>query len=886
MDFLSRLFDTSDFFPRWVCGNWSADLGWMHIVSDLGIWSAYFTIPIVLGLFVLRRRDLPFRSVFVLFGAFILFCGLTHLMDAAVFWWPAYRLAGVLKLATAIVSWATVVALARVVPRALSIQSAQEQFRQLAESIPQLAWMADATGYIYWYNRRFYDYTGTTFEQVKGWGWQSVHDPEILPEVMHRWPASVASGEPFEMVFPVRRHDGVFRPFLTRVVPFRDKTGTIVRWFGTNTDIGQAVDDKLEIENLNRELRQRVGELQSVLDVAPAAIWIAADPECRQVVGNRLADELLGVEPGTNVSANAGAATLALKTRAADPAGYKLPLEKCLALQAPVVNEELDLVTADGSPVALLANAIPVRNASGVVTGAVAVCLDITARKRAEVSLLDHSRKLRQLAEIASRLNVVHDIPSVLGIVTEEARNLIGVHRATATVANGDRETSARSVSDERRSLADAAEDPDGLTTPIIGPDGREIGRIRLEHKYEGGFTADDRAILLQLAQMASIAVENARLYQDLRDADRRKDEFLATLAHELRNPLAPVRSALEVMRRAKDDPKILEKSRSMMERQVSHMVRLIDDLLDISRISSNKLELRREPLDLNAVLHTAIETARPLIDGNRHTLHVALPTVAVPLEADPTRLAQVFANLLNNAAKYTPPGGRIDLRAAVVGDTAVVEIRDSGIGIPPEKLGSVFDLFTQLDSGLERAGGGLGIGLSLVRRLVEMHGGTVEAASAGIGRGSEFTVRLNLLVGRGAESDPETAPVSSSGDEPRTRKILVVDDNEDAAETLAMLLSIAGNEVVTAYDGLSAVEKAVEFVPDVVLLDIGLPKLNGYEAARRIRERLGSTGIVLVALTGWGQDEDRRRSAAAGFDHHLVKPVAPATLAKLLAGL
>ncbi len=402
----------------------------------------------------------------------------------------------------------------------------------------------------------------------------------------------------------------------------------------------------------------------------------------------------------------------------------------------------------------------------------------------------------------------------------------------------------------------------------------------------ESGHVYDDTdlSVAQDLANRAAIAIDNSQLYRELREADRRKDEFLAILAHELRNPLAPIRNGLQVLRLAGGGGEMVNEARSMMERQLSHMVRLVDDLLDVSRITRNKLELRKERVALATVIHTAVETSRPLIEQFGHTFSVTLTPTPVYLDADPVRLAQVFSNLLTNAAKYTQPGGRIFLTAEVHGAEAVVQVRDTGLGIPADALSCIFEMFSQVDRNIERAQGGLGIGLTLVRRLAEMHGGTVEAKSEGPGRGSEFVVRLPVLKDSRQRSEGVT---TEEGRQARAkRRILVVDDNQDSATSLGMMLTLMGNEVRTAEDGFAAVEAAQEFRPDLILLDIGLPKLNGYDACRRIREQPWSEGMVIVALTGWGQEEDRKRSREAGFDTHMVKPVEIAALESLLAGL
>jgi CheY-like chemotaxis protein/two-component sensor histidine kinase len=365
-----------------------------------------------------------------------------------------------------------------------------------------------------------------------------------------------------------------------------------------------------------------------------------------------------------------------------------------------------------------------------------------------------------------------------------------------------------------------------------------------------------------------------------LKEADHRKDEFLAMLAHELRNPLAPLVNMLEVLKRSDSDTDLIPRVRSTLDRQLGQLVRLVDDLLDVSRITRGKLQLRRENVELAPILQQAIETCRPLADSEGHRLHVSLPSHPIALDADSVRLSQVFGNLLNNACKYTPPGGQIWLTAEERGNHAVVTVRDTGVGIPPEKIASVFEMFTQIDSSLERSQGGLGIGLTLVKRLVEMHGGSVEAHSPGQSQGSEFVVRLPIL-----EKIAPKAPLpSASRPAAVSRRVLVVDDNRDAAMSLAMLLKMTGNQTKTAHDGLEALAAAEEFRPDVVLLDLGLPKLNGYDVCRRVRHQPWGENMTLVALTGWGQAEDRRQSKEAGFDHHLVKPVDFPMLLSLLA--
>jgi signal transduction histidine kinase/CheY-like chemotaxis protein len=396
--------------------------------------------------------------------------------------------------------------------------------------------------------------------------------------------------------------------------------------------------------------------------------------------------------------------------------------------------------------------------------------------------------------------------------------------------------------------------------------------------KFEHG---RDLLLFVVLGVLISyLSEKRLRLVRQLREADRGKDEFLATLAHELRNPLAPIANSVEYLRLNPSSDPQRRKLSDVIKRQVDHMTRLVDDLLDIARITSDKLELRKESVILSQIIESAVETARPQIDAQAHELSVALPAESISLEADPVRLAQVFSNLLNNAAKFTPRGGYVELLARREGTDVEVTVRDNGIGIEAGDLGRIFESFAQVSHVPRGTRTGIGIGLAIARRLVAMHGGTINAGSAGPGLGSEFTVRLPVSVAP-QDSEAKSSSEKTAASAMRCR-ILIADDNKDSVESLSVLLAASGCQVDTAYNGTEALESARNLRPDVALLDIDMPLLDGYEVARRIREQDGR--IVLIALTGWSQQEDHHRSAEAGFDHHLTKPLDLAALRAILS--
>jgi len=532
----------------------------------------------------------------------------------------------------------------------------------------------------------------------------------------------------------------------------------------------------------------------------------------------------------------------------------------------------------------------PVYDRHGHIIGASKTARDITSRKAWEAQLqrseeaLREQRDVMQLAMSTAKMGAwTRDL--VLDTVwwSPEFAELFGM---SPDDTNYDRERLFAFLKLEdrdrlRRIVETALRDHKDYAVDFEFQHGRTGEWRWMEARGRAEYAADGKPV--RLYGLAIDITERRRAVEALQEADRRKDEFLATLAHELRNPLAPISSGLHILRSATDEGHRTI-ALDIMERQVSQMVRLVDDLLDVARITTGKVEVRTETVDLAAVIKDAIETSQPLLTERGQPFSVVSPPQPVFVNGDRTRLAQVFANLMNNSAKYSEAGQPVSITYGREGNDAVVRVKDTGMGIHPEMLPRVFDMFRQADRTGGRSRGGLGIGLSLVKRIVDMHGGSVTANSEGLGLGSEFVVRIPAVEGPRRDVHEDRSAATDGA--PARRRVLVVDDNADAAESLAAYLSISGHETRMAHDGPEALQQAERFHPDIVFLDIGMPTLDGHETAKLIRKQPWGKDMVLVALTGWGQHEDRRRSKDAGFNHHLVKPADPVVVEKLLASI
>jgi PAS domain S-box-containing protein len=893
---------------------------WLHLTSDSLIGVAYFSIPFTLAYFVYKRRDLPFSWMFVLFGLFIIACGSTHWMEVWTLWYPDYWLSGAIKAFTAAASLPTAVALMFLVPRALTIPGAG-QLRAMNESLAmemarrqrieddlrkvQLELEAQVTA-------RTHELADVNRDLERQREWlqvtlSSIGDAVIatdrqakiafmngVAEELTGWCQQEAEGKPLEQVFravDVSTRTAIENPALQTVqegrivrpdhhrllmpkggseIPINDSAAPIRDSSGHTIGAVLIFRDITKERQAEQAISERERFLQTVLDNTPGLIYVK-DADGRFLLVNRRvsdavgipAEQLLGrIEPdifGDSSFANA-----------------ILQNDQQILRGEEVVELEERLELSDGIHT-YLSIKVP---AEGVGFPGRVLCgfsLDITERKRAEAQL-DESRELFQAfmdhSPARSWIKDEEGRYAFMSLAVQTALKLTPQDWLGKTAFDLHPFHLAEAISANDRLVLENSK-PQRFVEEIV-QNGEH--RFLLSHKFcmvRGGRP--------HVAGTAIDITEQIRAERALRDADSRKNEFLATLAHELRNPLSPIRSAVAVIQRlGPPDAKLLKLS-EIIDRQAKHMARLLDDLMDVSRITQNRIELRKEKITLSSAISAALEACSPLIEAKNHDLQLTLPPEPLELYADPTRLVQVLSNLLNNAAKYTDPGGRISLTAVCDAENVRISVKDNGIGIDPTHLPKLFEMFSQATSALDRAGGGLGIGLALTRGLVEAHGGRVEAHSAGLGTGSEFILHLPSVASNRRAAPNEQTSIAEAHRRPPFR-ILIAEDNRDAADMLAEVLKLSGDTVQVVSDGDSVSEACIAFRPDVVILDIGLPGLNGYQVARKIRAETWGQSLLLIALTGWGQEEDKRRATEAGFDHHLTKPIDQQTLENFFA--
>ena len=751
-----------------------------------------------------------------------------------------------------------------------TLETADKPYRLLVERVPQGAAMLTVDGAIIYCNHRFAELLKRPLHSLLGKpiGRFVVPDGKPIIEALLRdGQTADAQGE-----VHLQRADGTPVPVYLGVSALQEGALGLCLMV---TDLSEQRHYQA-LQRTQAALRENERRFREMIDALPVAIY-TTDLQGRLTHFNPAAVEFSGRVPQLGVD------SWCVTWKLYRPDGTPLPHEECamaLALKEgrAVRGEETIAERPDGKRIWFMPYPTPLRDAEGRLVGAINMLLDITERKHGEQA----AALLSAIVDFSEDAIISKDLNGIITSWNKGAVRLFG-YSAEETIGQSITMLIPANRRDEESEILNRlrrGQRVEHFDTIRIRKD-RSLVQISLTISP----VKDSGGRIVGASKIARDITARKEMEAALKEADRRKDEFLATLAHELRNPLAPIRNAVQILKaKGPPDPE-LKWGREVIDRQVQVMARLLEDLLDVSRISRNRLELRKERVELVTVVEAALETSRPVIEAGGHALTVTLPPEPIHLEADPLRLAQVLANLLNNAAKYTEEGGRIRLSAERQGSDVIVSVKDNGIGIIAEMLPRIFDIFAQSPRALLRSPGGLGIGLSLVKGLVELHGGNIEARSGGANRGSEFVVRLPVGV---ATPLPAAAPPKEDGEpKPATKcRILIVDDNPDSADSLAMLLQIKGYEVGTAYDGEQAVEAAGTLRPDVVLLDIGMPKLNGYDACWRIRQQPWGQGMFLIALTGWGQEEDRRRTEEAGFNQHMVKPVDPAALMKLLASL
>ena len=715
--------------------------------------------------------------------------------------------------------------------------------------------------------------------------------PDDRDTVVARWTEAFRGRVPFALEYRIRRPDGRTRWIYSRGRFHSNLDGSLPRVVGISMDVTERKQTEQARAAAEAELRRTKEELEHIVDLAPVGIVLARDRDCRLVTGNAYVERLWGVGPGANISASAPEHERlpyevwrdGVQVPASD-----MPLQKAARLGRPFLDDVLELVGADGRSLQFVVSAVPLLDEHGEPRGAIGTLQDLSPLRRIEAALHVSEERFR-VAQDSSLVAF-----TILRAVRDDAGDVVDFEWEYANKAAA--RLLKRSVSELVGARLLQELPGNRHASPLFEHyvDVVQSGVARtLQLTYDGdgirgtflnaaSRLGDGVAVwFMDLTERQTLIEELRATEASLREADRQKDEFLATLAHELRNPMAPIRYAAALIR-PESSPDALDRARQMIERQAAQMSRLLDDLLDMSRITRNVIELRRERLDVREVVEDVVESARPAVLAERHELRVSMPADPAWIDGDPVRIGQVVHNLLQNAIKYTPAGGRIDVSVATRDARAEVCVRDNGVGLAPEMLPSVFKLFSQVHPGMQASKGGLGIGLAISRRLVELHGGSIEVRSAGLGHGAEFCVRLPVSTAAVEDAGPR-APGAKPV--PPRRRVLVVDDNADAADGLAMLLRAHGLDVHVAYRGADALSIASATRPDLVLLDLGLPDMAGEDVARRLRQSEWARATRLIAITGWGQEADRERTRAAGFDVHLVKPVDPDELIGALDG-
>ncbi|CAN5760640.1 hypothetical protein BH20PSE1_BH20PSE1_04300 [soil metagenome] len=756
-----------------------------------------------------------------------------------------------------------------------AVRESQARYRALVDASAQSVWTADSNGAVVEDSPEWRAFAGQTYEQWKRLGWLDTLHPEDRERMSELWQRAVAERTPVQTLYRVRHVSGEWRWTAVRAVPVLYPDGSVREWVGMNVDI-------TERKRSEEALRESEERYRTLFASAPMAVFVCDRNAVIQYYNQR-AVELWGREPTCGVEQHCGSVKLWLPDGTLLPHAQS-PMVEVLRTGIPALNVEVFIERPDGSRLPVLVNFAALKNEREEITGAITSFLDITERKQAEEALRKAGERFRFMAESMPQKIFTAKPNGDVDYFNQQWTKFTGLTFEQIRDWGWLQFIHPDDVEENIRRWKHSINT--GKSFHLEHRFRRKDGKYRWHLSRAHAMRDADGQVLMWIGSNTDIEGQK-QTERALKEADRRKDEFLGMLAHELRSPLSAISNVAEILGQQRTSDRETPRLQAMLTRQTRTLTRMVDDLLDISRITSGKIHLEKELIALSPVITRAVESTRSLMESRRHELIVSEPDSPLRIEADATRLEQILVNLLSNAAKYTEPGGRIHLIAKQENGGVCLMVQDNGIGISAEMLARVFEMFSQVDQSLTRTQGGLGIGLALVRSLVEMHGGTVQATSAGVGQGSEFIVRLPLGTipqqDRGAQ-ETGVAPVQSAIGP--ARRILVVEDNLDAAESLATLIELMGHDVRSVHDGASALETAAAFRPDVVLLDIGLPDINGYEVAPRLRQQPGLGRIALAALTGWGQEEDRLRARTAGFDHHFVKPIDVDGLRAWLASL
>lgn len=881
LDFITKLFDHEGFVPRAACGNWTDKEIMLHNLTDAAIAICYIAIPTMLLIFARKKRKEKGYTLIVLFAAFIFWCGMTHVCDFLAFYWPAYRLFGVVKLITAAISVYTVFRLAPMMPALLNakmpgemeedVRRANEQFQLITSLVAesgQALHAKDKNGIILTWNKAAEELFGFTVDEAIG---RNVNELIVPPdqraahdELMVR----VEGGE------TIRDHetqrlckDGTRKWVSITIAPMRDERMNYVGASVIQQDITESRRLREELHAHIERVSQAEARHRSVLENVIDGI-ITIDHQGTVQSFNSAAERIFGYKPDEVIGNNVN--MLMPEPYYSQHDSYLANYMRTGVAKIMGVGREVVGRRKDGStfPMNLAVGQFQLGE-QRLFTG---VVRDITERKLAQARLKAiYAQMPIGLSECTLEGRFTDVNPAYCEIVGYECDELIGKHFADITHPED---------VDKDNALYDQVKQ--GV-----------IPHYRLEKRY---IRKDGKIIWVELrgtvlrndqgdviAGMGSVQDITARrdYEQSLVQESKRKDEFLAMLSHELRNPLAPCLTALHLLRNDSAGHDVRDHAYNILDRQIRNLSQMVDDLLDVARITGGKIRLRKERVDLRQIVRVVCENVKEAITTRNHQLRIECGSLDRPLWVlgDVTRLEQVLMNVLNNAVKYTEPGGKITVKTGRDGPWVVVTVRDTGIGIMPDMLPRIFDLFTQSTRALDRSQGGLGIGLTLSKNLITMHEGTIEAHSDGMNQGSEFVIKLPYNDNGKELAAPQEEVTEAGG----KGKVLVVDDNIDATQSLEMLLKMSGYTVEVAYDGAVGLQKAIEFKPDVALLDIGLPEMNGYKLAAAIKANVSLKHILLIACTGYGQDKDIEASTEAGFDHHLVKPIDPNKIERLL---